>query len=234
MATSDDLVAVKECDYLDEDKPLRGQNFVCMSFLNPEDVLKDKEVYYFEKFLKQFSGDVKQLFASLKEKFPDAADIIGAVEENHDYVTEPSRLEDQYRFYKSVNSADIEREFHAANQYRPTMRGIKVRGAFDTLEEAKIRAEVLKRMGDKFDIFVGQVGCWCPWSPNPEDLKDQVYAETQLNTLMKKYKENLDLKDTEFNDRRQAKMDSAKKANQSTESTSVPAESEEESLPAKE
>jgi hypothetical protein len=51
------------------------------------------------------------------------------------------------------------------------------------------------------------VGCWCPWSPNPEDLEDQEYAETQLNTLMKKYKENAQLKDNFFEQRKQEKIE---------------------------
>ena len=84
---------------------------------------------------------------------------------------------------------------------------MKIRGVFDTTEEAKIRAEVLKRSGDKFDIFLGQVGCWCPFSPNPEDLQDQEYAETELNTLMKKYKNNMDIRDIDFEKRKQKKID---------------------------
>ena len=43
-------VPTKEVDYLDEDKPLRGQNYVCLSFLSPEDVLNNKEVFYFEHY----------------------------------------------------------------------------------------------------------------------------------------------------------------------------------------
>ena len=78
------------------------------------------------------------------------------------------------------------------------------------MNEAKIRADVLKKMGDKFDIFVGQVGCWCPWSPNPEDLQEQEYAETELNTLMKKYKENAAHKDLEFEERKKEKIELAK------------------------
>ena len=34
-------------DYLDVDKPLPNQNWVCMSFVSPEKVLKTKEDYYF-------------------------------------------------------------------------------------------------------------------------------------------------------------------------------------------
>ena len=82
------------------------------------------------------------------------------------------------------------------------MRGIKIRGVFDTIEEAKNRSEFLKKIDNKFDIFIAQVGCWCPWSPNPNDLQNQEYAETQLNTLMKQYKDNMDSKDELFEQRK--------------------------------
>ena len=44
----------KYIDLLDEDKPIAGQKYVCLSFVSPEDILKDKNIFYFEKFLKHF------------------------------------------------------------------------------------------------------------------------------------------------------------------------------------
>ena len=32
-------------DYLDEDKPIPGQKYVCLSFVSPENVLEDKKLY---------------------------------------------------------------------------------------------------------------------------------------------------------------------------------------------
>ena len=34
------------------------------------------------------------------------------------------------------------------------------------------------------------MGKWLPFDPNPDDLKDSVYANEQLNTMMKSYLEN--------------------------------------------
>jgi hypothetical protein len=50
------------------------------------------------------------------------------------------------------------------------------------------------------------VGCWCPWSPNPEDLENQEYSETQLNTIMKKYKENQENRDVFYTERKDEKI----------------------------
>jgi hypothetical protein len=202
-------VSVKEHDYLDEDKSIRGQNYVLLSFLSPEDVIVNKESYYFSKYIEKFGQDMKMLFEGLQTKFPDSQEMIQTIQNNHNYLYDPSEMNEQFKFFKSVNSSDIEADYHRDNNFQTTMRGIKVRGTFDTIEEAKNRSEFLKKIDDKFDIFIGQVGCWCPWSPNPNDLQNQEYGETQLNTLMKKYKENMENKDEVFEKRKQEAVNSS-------------------------
>ena len=56
---SDGSVNPKYVDLLDEDPPLAGQKFACMSFLSPEKLLKRREIYMFEQFVKQcgFAND---------------------------------------------------------------------------------------------------------------------------------------------------------------------------------
>ena len=44
----------KYIDLLDEDKPISGQKFVCVSFVSPENILKQKQHYFFQEFLKDF------------------------------------------------------------------------------------------------------------------------------------------------------------------------------------
>jgi len=212
MSASTDTVSTKDFDYLDEDKPIRGQNYVLLSFLSPEDVLVNKEAFYFTRFLNQFGKDMTTLFDGLRAKFPESKDMIDTVHNNHKYLSDPIEMNEQYKFFKSVNSSEIEADFHRDNNFQTSIRGIKVRGTFDTIDEAKSRSEFLKKIDNKFDIFIGQVGCWCPWSPNPNDLQNQEFGETQLNTLMKKYKENMDNKDEVFEERKQTAM----KANSDT------------------
>ena len=36
-----------EQDFLESDKQIRGQNYVCLSFISPENVLKNKEIFKF-------------------------------------------------------------------------------------------------------------------------------------------------------------------------------------------
>ena len=44
----------KYVDLLEEDKPIAGQKFVCVSFVSPEKILKQREMFYFEQFLKKW------------------------------------------------------------------------------------------------------------------------------------------------------------------------------------
>jgi len=204
------VVATKEVDYLDEDKPIRGQNYCLLSFLSPEDVLVNKDAYYFSKFLDNFGKDMKTLLDNLENKYPESKDLMDTIKSNHGYLFDSKEMNEQYKFFKSVNSQDIEKEFHRENNFMTSVRGIKVRGVFDTVEEAKTRCEFIKKVDNKFDIFVAQVGCWCPWSPNPNEIENQEYTETQLNTLMKQYKQNMAEKDEIFDKRR---IDVINKAN---------------------
>ena len=51
----------KYIDLLDEDNPVAGQKFVCLSFVSPEKIIKQREEYLFEKFVEQwqFSKEVE-------------------------------------------------------------------------------------------------------------------------------------------------------------------------------
>ena len=42
----------KVVDLLEEDKPIAQQKFVCVSFVSPENVIKSKELFCFEQFVK--------------------------------------------------------------------------------------------------------------------------------------------------------------------------------------
>ena len=44
------MSAFKE-DLLGEDPVISSQKFLCLSFLSPEEILKQKQLFYFEKFL---------------------------------------------------------------------------------------------------------------------------------------------------------------------------------------
>ena len=44
----------KYVDLLEEDKPIAGQKFTCVSFVSPENILRRKDIFCFEQFVKQW------------------------------------------------------------------------------------------------------------------------------------------------------------------------------------
>jgi hypothetical protein len=116
-------------------------------------------------------------------------DFQGFVKKNERELRE-SGLKQAYDEFLYRNKAKLEDEFFAKNEFRTTVRGLKVRGVYGTQGEAVARSKKLQRTDPLHNIFVGEIGKWLPWDPEPSDVAEQEYAEEQLNTLMKKYKEN--------------------------------------------
>lgn len=145
---------------------------------------------------------MNDFFTKISDKYTEDADVLKMIKERYQYVFNANKIQDEYQYYLNNNSIELESTFHAQNNFQTSIRGIKIRGVFDTMREAEVRSQVLKRMDDKFHVYVAQVGCWCPWSPNPDEISDQEYTETQLNTLMKSYKENQDKKDIFYEERK--------------------------------
>jgi len=113
-----------------------------------------------------------------------------------------TQIQEAYRDYMFKNQNRLEEEYHAKNDFHTTMRGVKVRGVYSTPKEAEARGKKLQQKDKYFNIFIGEVGKWLPWDPEPHQVQEQEYAEEQLNTLMKKYKENEDGKERFFEERR--------------------------------
>lgn len=147
-------------DFLNVDPPIPGQNFCCLSFISPEHIFKKKEVFFTEKFLE---------FLNIK------------TEEN---------ISEKYENFLHVHEKELEDEFHKLVDGKTSIRGLKIRGTYDTRKEADVRAQVLQRQDPSHNVYVAQVGYWCPWDPNPNNVSESEYMEKHLNELMKSYKDN--------------------------------------------
>ena len=218
-------MAAEREDFLEEDAEIAGQKFCLLSFLSPEKVLKDKNLFLFERFLKIYEfqsrtsnlekylmNTMRDINAKLDAEADalDAKDLSGAadicrksrirvdttMDSFHTFVKEnekelkESKLKELFDDYMYANKAKLEDEFYAKNEFRTTVRGLKVRGVYASQAEAVARSKKLQRQDTLHNIFVGEIGKWLPWDPEPSEVSEQEYAEDQLNTLMKKYKEN--------------------------------------------
>lgn len=84
--------------------------------------------------------------------------------------------------------------------------GLKVRGVFETYEEAKSRAEQLQKIDKYNNLFVGEVGKWLPFNVDIATMEtedDPVYREQALNQYMKAYKDCLKEEEVEEKERKE-------------------------------
>lgn len=215
----------EEEDFLSEDPILPGQKYCILSFLSPEKILKEKQLFFVEQFLKSYEFDWKTKYlekyvADTVNKFnaklneaekafdlsgnTDAAELCRssrlrtdqfimdyqAVLQKNSKELSYSRLANEWKDFLFKNKASLEDMFFAANDFHTTVRGVKVRGCFDTSKEATSRAERLRKKFPRDNLFVGEVGKWLPWDPEPHEIAEQDYGNKQLNQLMQKYNEN--------------------------------------------
>jgi hypothetical protein len=183
----------KYVDLLEEDKPIAGQKFTCISFVSPENILKKKEIYYFEEFLKSwdFNKSMEKTiqflnFLSYKYKltFDDIMnDFNEFVKEEKDNLVKSS-LEDDYKTFIDQNEERLENKFNSTYNFQTSVRGLKVRGVYPSLEEAELRCKMLREIDPNHDVYVGPVGLWMPWEPEAYKTGRVEYMEDELNQLM--------------------------------------------------
>ena len=82
--------------------------------------------------------------------------------------------------------------FLTDKENKSTLSGIKIRGAYSSYEAACEQAKKIQSVDQYFNVFVGEMGKWLPFDPNPdsEAVKDSQYANEELNNMMKTYMEN--------------------------------------------
>lgn len=85
---------------------------------------------------------------------------------------------------------------------KSSMYTFKVRGSYETVEEAQKRIQFLNSMDPNVNIYLAEVGKWCPFEDDPEKAKDAVYKDEELNRLMKGYKENQEKAKEHFHQRK--------------------------------
>jgi len=230
-------------DFLSEDPEIPSQKVVLISFLSPEKILANKDLYFFQAFLRdyevqwrttRFEAWAAEQFRGINKKLEDLAgklsvtDASGAalvrdnllrtdlfVEEFQQFVRKNTKevsqtdIQTAYDDFLFKNSSKMEDEFFAKNEFRTTMRGIKVRGVYASEAEASARAKRLQKSDPSFNIYLGSVGKWMAWEPDPNKVADQEYANDELNALMKKYRENEESRDKFYTEQKRTRVSAA-------------------------
>jgi len=183
----------KYVDVLDEDKPVAGQKFVCISFISPEKIIKQKNMFYFQEFLKQWELNksvekFSQFMSFVSYKY--GLDLQTLSKDLEEFCSEEkdklftTTLEDEYKTFLDKNEDKLNETFDSDNQFQTSTRGVKIRGSYPSQAEAELRCKMLREVDPNHDVYVGPVGVWMPFHPEAYKTGRVEYLEDELNQLM--------------------------------------------------
>lgn len=200
----------KYIDLCDEDTPIAGQKFVCMSFVSPEKILKKRELYFFDHFLKQwdFTKSMTKFFDFihfLSYKYnlnvEDVMNDFNEFSKEEEVKLKESSVDDDFHTFMDKNEDRIATQFQRENAFQTSVRGLKVRGVFSTQEEAEMQCKKLREYDPNHDIFVGPMGMWIPWDPDAYKTGRVEFMEEELNKLHQEKMKNETKAKQEFEQR---------------------------------
>lgn len=222
-------INTKYVDLLEEDKPISGQKFVCVSFVSPENILKQKNHFFFQEFLKHYD------FSKSVQKFSQFLNFVGykynldfdkIMEDFQEFLQSEkdefpkNYVSDEYKNFLDQNEERLEDDFSKVYEFQTNIRGLKVRGVYSTQAEAEFRCKMLREVDPNHNVYVGPVGMWMPWEPEAYKTGRVEYLEDELNQLMSEKNKNEKAAKQEFEKRvleskRKAIEDNIKKAKES-------------------
>jgi hypothetical protein len=200
----------KYVDMLDEDKPIAGQKFTCVSFVSPEKIIKSRELFNFQQFLKQWDMNkslekFNHFLNFLAYKYNLNFDTIS--KDLQDFCKDEkdnlflTTLEDDYKNFIDTNEERLEAQFGKEHGFQTSVRGLKVRGSYPSQEEAELRCKLLREVDPNHDVYVGPVGLWMPFHPESYKTGRVEYLEDELNQIMQEKNKNEASAKVEFDKR---------------------------------
>jgi len=197
-------------DLCDEDPAIAGQKFACISFVSPEKILKNREVYLFDQFIKQweFSKSMERYFEFIHFlSYKYNLKVSSVIDDFNDFVREEtdkiqkSGIENDYKNFMDKQEEKLTEQFQRDHAFQTSVRGLKIRGSFPTQEEAEMRCKKLREQDPNHDIFVGPVGVWMPWDPDAYKTGRVEHLEEELNALHQEKIKNEEMAKKEFEER---------------------------------
>jgi hypothetical protein len=205
----------KYIDLLDEDKAIAGQKFACISFISPDKIIRQKDMFFFEEFLKQF--DLNKSLEKFTQflnyiSFKYHVDFDKMTKDLEEFVKEEkanlhkTTLDDEYKNFIDAHEEKLEEKYKENYGFQTSTRGLKIRGVYPNQQEAELRCKMLRELDPHHDVYVGPVGMWIPWEPEAYKTGRVEYLEDELNQLMNEKQKNEKTAKMEFDKRvREAK-----------------------------
>jgi hypothetical protein len=224
----------KYVDLLEEDRPISGQKFCCISFISPEKIIKERQQYFFEQYVKQWDmakslDKFNQFMHFLSVKYSLRFDNLST--DLQEFCKEEkgklflTNMTDEFKSFLDKNEEQLEEEFNKNHNFQTSVRGIKVRGCYPSQGEAEMRCKLLREGDPNHDVFVGPVGTWMPFHPEAYKTGRVEYMEEALNELMNEKGKNEQSAKSEFekyvrDNKEQAIANNKKKASENNTTVS--------------
>lgn len=201
---------MKYVDLCDEDPSIAGQKFACMSFVSPDKILKKREVYLFNQFIKnwEFSKSMERYFEFIHFiAYKYNLKVETLINDFNDFVKEESDklkksgIEDDYKNFLDKQEDKLNESFNREHAFQTSVRGLKIRGVYSTQDEAEDRCKKMREHDPNHDIYVGPVGVWIPWDPDAYKTGRVEHLEEELNALHKEKLKNEEMAKKEFEER---------------------------------
>lgn len=207
-------------DHLNTDPPIPGQTYVAVSFLNPKRILVQKEDWLISKWLQKLREDINYLADGIRKIAEEASNEniknqIEYIVRNNEHIFGPAQrielleegenaevlkgnektsrsIHEEFQAWKDIHERDLEKEFKSIfGENETSVLGFKVRGVYETVEEAQKRIKKLQEHDENmYDIFLTEMGKWAPWDPSPVAEGGHVeYTEDKLNKIAEVHKD---------------------------------------------
>lgn len=209
-------------DYLEEDSEIPTQRYCIISFISPENVIKQRTEFMNEKFIEWLEYDWKieglnNLMAFISKKYSLKVDDLFKDLEDftkvHNESIRKTDVSEKHKVFLLKNEKDLEEKFTEQVKFRTNVRGVKVRRIFSNLEECQSFSRVMQKRYPNDNLYIGKVGAWLPWDPSEHMMPEVEYAEKELNELMRKYKENEVNRDIFFEEEKSEKIKKQREEN---------------------
>lgn len=198
-------------DELDEDPVFSNAKYIGISFLSPEKILKQRECFFFESFVKiwDFNKSMQKyndFLHFITEKYNLKTDNV-TKDFNEFLKEEEERLKsesvaDDYKSYIEKHEDVLMQRFQKEHGFQTSVRGLKIRTpTYGSVEEAEEMVKKVRERDPQHDIYIGQVGKWMPWDPDAYKTGRLEFMEPELNRLHHEKTKNEEKAKQEFDQR---------------------------------
>jgi hypothetical protein len=133
------------------------------------------------------------------------------------YEIDETELLDKYKIFLAGERSRLDREYDEAHDNQTSLKGIKFRGSFARLDDARDRAKYVRdNVEQGIHAYVIPTGVWVPIDMDADEVQDQDYMLPQLNELMGKYHEGTHARNVHYQERKREMEEAAADGNKKT------------------